>query len=90
MVDDVEHHCGHFRQEDTNPLQGIAFRVGEYATRRVGATEPIDPMTVRMKMQISSGTPPDIIRSGAAHSGARWQKLERYQGPGGEIGSRKF
>jgi hypothetical protein len=30
--------------------------------RRVGATEPIDPMKVRMKMQTSSGTPAD--RSG--------------------------
>jgi hypothetical protein len=32
----------------------------EYGTRRVGATEPIGPMKVRMKMQISSGTPADI------------------------------
>jgi hypothetical protein len=43
-MDDVEHQCGHFRQEDTNPLQGIAFRAGEYVTHGGGATEPIDPM----------------------------------------------
>jgi hypothetical protein len=36
----------------------------EYGTHRVGAIEPIDPMKVRMKMQISSGTPAD--RSGPA------------------------
>jgi hypothetical protein len=59
-VDDVEHQCGHFRQEDTNALQGITFRAGEYVTRRVGATEPIDPVKVYMKMQISSCTPADI------------------------------
>jgi hypothetical protein len=59
-MDDVEHQSGHFRQKDTNPLQRIAFRAGEYVTRRVGATEPIDPMKVRMKMQISSGTAADI------------------------------
>ena len=26
VVDDVEHQCGHFRQEDTNPLQGFALK----------------------------------------------------------------
>jgi len=26
VVEDVEHQCGHSRQEDTNPLQWVAFR----------------------------------------------------------------
>jgi hypothetical protein len=43
----------------------------------VSATEPIDPMTVRMKMQISSGTPAD--RFDAARSRTRWQKLEHHR-----------
>src|SRR6266545_3148947 len=64
------------------------FDDGGICTRRVGATEPIDPMKVRMKMQISSGTPADISGPPPHRSRARWQKLERDRsGPGGEIGS---
>ncbi|MGZ8403110.1 MAG: hypothetical protein ACXWVR_07510, partial [Rhodoplanes sp.] len=52
VVKDVEHQWRHSRQEDTNPLQSIASRVREYGTRRSGATEPVDPMKIRMRMQI--------------------------------------
>jgi hypothetical protein len=53
------------------------FDDGGICTRRVGATEPIDPMKVRMKMQISSGTPADISGPPPHRSRACWQKLER-------------
>jgi hypothetical protein len=63
------------------------FDDGGICTRRVGATEPIDPMKVRMKMQTSSGTPAD--RSGPApHRLLVGRSSDRERsGPGEEIGS---
>jgi len=46
VVDDVKHQWRHSRQKDTNPLQGIAFRVRDYGTERAAATEPLDPMKI--------------------------------------------
>src|SRR5262245_33957942 len=61
---------------------------GKYVTRGIGATEPIDPMMVRMKMQISSGTPTDIIGPAPRiHGLVGRSSSATVQGPGGEIGS---
>jgi hypothetical protein len=76
-MNDVEHQSGHFRQEDTNALQGIAFRAGEYVTRRVGPTEPIDLNDGPHGDTDLSGTAADISPGATHRSQARGQKLDR-------------
>jgi hypothetical protein len=44
---------GIFARRTRIRFNGIAFRAQQYDTRRVGAIEPVDPMTILMKMQIS-------------------------------------